>query len=1558
MLPQRNNKSGFHRLFAGAMAAILASSLLAGPASVQAEYVLPNRLVEFEVDASAPAVARAKAEQYNNANNINKNINNVEQVVEALGPDGVKTKALRNFIMINWFYNEGASTIDDPANAGNTYLQGLRGADNDFYTRYAENMFLVFKFSSTQLSQRVLGPDGSNFAELEKGMKVILEGIKRRNPKVKYIEAGNEFDLDVPFQGAARGNLADYMKMYEAFSNAVKHVNSLNLPGEPLQLGGPTLAQFSSLLLEGFLDEALANNYQVDFISWHHYRADSVAFKEQTEIVKGLLDERQLSIPMVLSEYGWMGGGTDYNPSKEALAKNAAFMTDAVYQMSLGSQSHAIMPMTWVTSHDTAYFKNEFITGYQLSRGTADFEEYIIEEPASRQYLYVRGVGETAPGESKPENRGKPVIGIKEIKLYDENGGEIPIQSGAVSASSPAGAVTAIDSVTDGQDATYWDGSDPGTPAVESKAYLRIDLGPQAPVVKKIAIKWHNVTASSDMPVYRFRAYGSDDNIVIYDYLGHTNFTPFFHTLRMQSWLGDTLLATRGGSTDTYGVRMMATANSSDKVTMMVWNVQGDGTDSYDVLINVHDLPEGFSGRSISYKRYLTDEVHGNFQYDNDHSLDLVEESILEHQGQTALAFTLNRNAVTFIELSAASGDYQLAASHGAAVEASSNSAAAAYIADGDPATAWTAADASFPQFVTLDLGRAVSVTGAAIDWAHDQLGSYRYKLETSLNGTDYTMAADETKSAGAGVGGADYKPQPGDSMHSFQAEARYVRLTVTGTADEAVAGIPASIRDLKVWTASQALLDHSFDNGQLPPGWAADNNSRWAGIRQENGEAFLRTNITSGNVAQGTFGEADWADYTAEVKVRSSESINMDANFNPALLIRANGTTAHNNAYRIRLVGNQTARLYKVVSGGVGDILAQANLPFAIQPQTWYTLKVEAVGNQFKFYVDDQLVLEFADNNARDTAYYANGKVGLMAGNVNVDFKDIKVSPIAAAIPQLADIRVNGSSIPGFNSAQTTYSVVLPAGTSAADITATAANGTVWLSADGHADLSAVQGGHLKYVLGAQAADGSMNYYSLYLRTASADASLERITFSAGEDPVLIPGKYDYDVSLPAGTGGLSILEAVPAAAGFGAKAEVVQQPVLDEGRGTAVVRVTAENGAVSDYTFRLTARPTPVRGELLYEENFNDGSIKAGWSQPAINQFRVVEDQYGERYGYRDVNASNILISNSTFQFADADISARVKATDSIAYPGLLARVSADEKNFYMLRIKPNEDKVSLGKMVNDSLKEPGSLTVSMPLDLDKWYQLRLVLEGNRIKAYVDDALLFDVTDGDGVFDTAFTPLPTGRAGFRVANARAGLDDLLVTSISQANTAPAIALIGAAEVTVPVGGTYEDQGATAFDAEDGDITHRIVTTGEVDVHTAGSYVIRYNVTDSQGAAAVEVTRTVHVASALKSYNVAASGPLSRTGTLEAAVTVAPVEGVEQHEGKEVIYFQLLNGTTPVSWVAVEEDIAEQTELSAYFAAVDPGNPAYTVRVFVLNSLLPDWSQLPEPLSNKLILE
>ena len=75
---------------------------------------------------------------------------------------------------------------------------------------------------------------------------------------------------------------------------------------------------------------------------------------------------------------------------------------------------------------------------------------------------------------------------------------------------------------------------------------------------------------------------------------------------------------------------------------------------------------------------------------------------------------------------------------------------------------------------------------------------------------------------------------------------------------------------------------------------------------------------------------------------------------------------------------------------------------------------------------------------------------------------------------------------------------------------------------------------------------------------------------------------------------------------------------------------------------------------------------------------------------------------------------------------------------------------------------------------------------------------------------------------------------------------TAPVLALMGDAAITVEAATTFTDPGATATDDRAGDLTSAILVSGSVPLNTVGTYTLTYSVTDGYNTAST--TRTVTV--------------------------------------------------------------------------------------------------------------
>ena len=59
-------------------------------------------------------------------------------------------------------------------------------------------------------------------------------------------------------------------------------------------------------------------------------------------------------------------------------------------------------------------------------------------------------------------------------------------------------------------------------------------------------------------------------------------------------------------------------------------------------------------------------------------------------------------------------------------------------------------------------------------------------------------------------------------------------------------------------------------------------------------------------------------------------------------------------------------------------------------------------------------------------------------------------------------------------------------------------------------------------------------------------------------------------------------------------------------------------------------------------------------------------------------------------------------------------------------------------------------------------------------------------------------------------------------------------VTLTGGSTVNLPIGKTYVDLGATAYDELLGDVTSKITTTNNINPYTLGTYYVNYKITTS----------------------------------------------------------------------------------------------------------------------------
>jgi alpha-L-fucosidase len=103
--------------------------------------------------------------------------------------------------------------------------------------------------------------------------------------------------------------------------------------------------------------------------------------------------------------------------------------------------------------------------------------------------------------------------------------------------------------------------------------------------------------------------------------------------------------------------------------------------------------------------------------------------------------------------------------------EQTSQNHLATHANDGSTTTRWCAANSGLNHYLKVDLGQARTLTKVHLLWEKD--AAYLFKIETSTDDDQWSMAVDKTASSNASASQ--------DHTMPANTSGRYVRLTVTG---------------------------------------------------------------------------------------------------------------------------------------------------------------------------------------------------------------------------------------------------------------------------------------------------------------------------------------------------------------------------------------------------------------------------------------------------------------------------------------------------------------------------------------------------------------------------------------------------------------------------------------------------------------------------------------------------------------------------------------------------------------------------------------------------------
>lgn len=192
----------------------------------------------------------------------------------------------------------------------------------------------------------------------------------------------------------------------------------------------------------------------------------------------------------------------------------------------------------------------------------------------------------------------------------------------------------------------------------------------------------------------------------------------------------------------------------------------------------------------------------------------------------------------------------------------------------------------------------------------------------------------------------------------------------------------------MSITPALSGTLVDTFDDGNMD-GWLGGGTCEEWMIKK--GELILK----SESCANGySVGETSWQDYTVGVSVKIVEHQN-NADFMETAAIAVRGMEFSSSYYfGIGTAGLSPKRAQAYyLDGTIGPLgLLQpqnyVSVPFEWELDTWYDLRVQVTGNQYEFYIDNNLVIEHTDDT------FPAGKVGIGVGNnVSAHFDDFFIT-------------------------------------------------------------------------------------------------------------------------------------------------------------------------------------------------------------------------------------------------------------------------------------------------------------------------------------------------------------------------------------------------------------------------------------------------------------------------------------------------------------------------------------------------------------------------------------
>ncbi|TKB23975.1 DUF1080 domain-containing protein [Desulfopila sp. IMCC35006] len=566
---------------------------------------------------------------------------------------------------------------------------------------------------------------------------------------------------------------------------------------------------------------------------------------------------------------------------------------------------------------------------------------------------------------------------------------------------------------------------------------------------------------------------------------------------------------------------------------------------------------------------------------------------------------------------------------------------------------------------------------------------------------------------------------------------AGFVNITLTNSVGS------ASYNNGFQYIASGSLLFSDDFTSGTASGWAISPLGRAAGWDVVNG---IYSYDGSGHT-QSYSGDSSWGDYTLDVKFRLA---NLN-NYPGGIRGRVNSTTGASYAVWLYPASGQIvlwkATAWFIDNPGLTQLGQASGITF--DTTAFHLLRMAFNGNQITVYYDGAPIITTTDSS------YTNGLIALDVENQPIEFDDVVVTfGGAPAPPQLTGIVATPSSVSLSQRLETRQLQVSGqySDGSTSDLTSNAA--TIYQTSN--ANIANVDAGGLITAF----QDG---FISVTVQNGTFTTTVPVTVQIAPIAPLIT----SVSPSFGATSGGTAVeiigtgftpLSTV-SIGGAAASGVIVNNAnsitaITPPGvEGPALVSVTTETGTNTlDGGFRFIAS-----GSFAFADDFNDGNA-SGWNISPLGHATGWSVASGS-YNYNGGGHTQSYTGDATW--TDYTLDVKFKLTSLSNYPGgIRARVNPNTGASYAVWLYPANRSVILWKTTAWNIDSPGLTQLgtagNVNFDNVSYHQLRMVVVGNQIEIFLDEALLISATDAS---------FSNGLVALDVSNQPIQFDDVVVT-------------------------------------------------------------------------------------------------------------------------------------------------------------------------------------------------